>query len=302
MAYVEEVTVNGKKYYKLVQAIRMGNKITHKSKYIGKDLPGKYELKRMKKIFLIEIMSERSKYLSKEELRNVESKKENCVKENKRLSKIEKDNKFKEFIIRFTYDSSKLSGVRITLRQTYLILKEGIMPNDLKSLKIAKGLENHEKGIMIITSYTGPLNLKFIQRLHKVLLSGIDDEIAGKLRSELMRNVKIAGTSYVPPKWDQLNKELYVFFKWYKSENRRLHPLELAALVHLKLISMQPFADGNSRLSRLLMNWILWKKKYPLVDIPIEDIENYYDALDMYQIEKNGESFVKYIYRKYMES
>ena len=78
--------------------------------------------------------------------------------------------------------------------------------------------------------------------------------------------------------------------------------MESAALVHLKLISLQPFVDGNSRLSRLLMNWVLWKRGYPLIDIPIEDLEDYYNALDEYQIEKDEKPFVDYIKRKYLTS
>ena len=92
------------------------------------------------------------------------------------------------------------------------------------------------------------------------------------------------------------------FFKWYHSENRKLHPLELAALIHLKLISIQPFADGNSRLSRLLMNWVLWKKEYPMIDIRIEDLESYYDVLNKCQIEYDEKPFVKYIKKKYLET
>ncbi|HDZ61038.1 MAG TPA: Fic family protein, partial [Candidatus Pacearchaeota archaeon] len=91
------------------------------------------------------------------------------------------------------------------------------------------------------------------------------------------------------------------FFKWYSLENRRFHPIELASLIHLKLISIQPFVDGNSRLSRLLMDWILWKKGYPLIDIPVEDIEDYYDVLDKYQIEKKEKPFVDYIKKKYFK-
>ena len=78
--------------------------------------------------------------------------------------------------------------------------------------------------------------------------------------------------------------------------------MELASLMHLKLISIQPFVDGNSRLSRLLMNWILWKKRYPLVNIPIEDIENYYKDIDKYQLEgKKEKPFIDYIKKKYLE-
>lgn len=48
------------------------------------------------------------------------------------------------------------------------------------------------------------------------------------------------------------------------------------------------------------MNWVLWKKGYPMIDIRIEDLENYYGVLDKYQIEKNEKPFVKYIKEKFI--
>ena len=299
MVYVEKIKVKGKTYFKLVHAVRKGNKILHKSRYLGKRLPSKASLERLKAEFLSDLHTGR--YFSENDINEIEKVKSNYNNEIKKLSALEKENKLKEFIIRFTYDSSKLSGVAVTLRQTSLILKEGLIPKDLKNLRTVKEIENHEKGIIAITKYKGTLNLIFIKKLHLILFSGIDDSIAGKLRYELKRDVKLAGTPYVPPKWHELKKELINFFKWYKDESRKLHPLELASLVHLKLISLQPFTDGNSRLSRLLMNWILWKKGYPAVDIPIEDLENYYSALDKYQIEKDEKSFVNYIKSKYLK-
>ena len=302
MVYIEKVRIKGKVYYKLVHTIRKGKKITHKTKYIGKSLPPKARLKQLEEEFLKEIAGQKYRYLSLEDVEKIENRKVECKREIKKLSPLENEKNLKEFMIRFTYDSSKLAGVPITLRQTSLILKEGIIPKNIKNLKDVKELENHEKGFLIITKYKGKLDIKFIKKLHKVLFTGVNDEIAGKLRNELKRNVKIAGTPYVPPKWQDLKQELDNFFKWYKAENRRLHTLELAALVHLKLISIQPFIDGNSRLSRLLMNWILWKKNYPLVDIPIEELEIYYDILDKYQIEKKEKPFIDYIKKKYLES
>ncbi len=302
MVYVEKFEVGGNYYYKLVHTLRKGKKITHRTKYLGKNLPGKKELKQLEEEFLKELKEARYKYLSLEEVESIEDKKEKYNKELGKLSSLEEEERLKEFIIRFTYESSKLSGVRVTLRQTSLILREGIMPKGFKNLRTVKELENHEKGIIVITKYKGLLDELFIKKLHKVLFAGVDDTIAGKLRSELKRNVKIAGTSYVPPNWELLSKELENFFKWYQAENRKLHPLELAALIHLKLISLQPFVDGNSRLSRLLMNWILWKKGYPPIDIPIEELENYYNVLDKYQIEKNEKPFVDYIKKRYLKS
>lgn len=300
MVYVEKFKLKEKNYYRLVHNIRVDGKVTHKTKYLGKEVPSKEKLKKLEKEFLKEINKKGTKYFSQKELDKIESKKENYVKELKKLSSVERKKRLDEFMIRYTYDSSKLSGIDITLRQTFLILQEGIIPKGFKNLRIAKEIENQEQGFLMITKYKGVFDLRFIKKLHKVLMNGVNNEVAGKLRSELKRNVKIAGTSYVPPKWNELDKEIKNLFSWYKDNNRKLHPLELATLIHLKLISMQIFVDGNSRLSRLLMNWVLWKKSYPMIDIPIEDLESYYDALDYYQIEKDEGSFVRYILKKYL--
>jgi len=291
-----------KDYYVLAHSIRKKNKITQKTKYLGKTLPPKKRLEQLKKEFLKEMEGNKFKYLSKVEVEKIEKKKKEYNLEIKKLSPLEKKKNFEEFMIRYTYDSSKLSGVDVTLRQTYLILKDGIIPKSIKELKTVKELENHEKGVVAISQYKGKLDLKFIKKLHKILFTNVEDEIAGKLRSELKRNVKIGGTVYVPPKWQNVDKELENFFKWYRSENRKLHSIELAALIHLKIISIQPFGDGNSRLSRLLMNWILWKKSYPMIDIKIGDLENYYNVLDQYQIEHKEKPFVKYIKNKFFET
>lgn len=302
MVNVEKIKVKGKTYYKLSHPIRKGKKITHRSKYLGKKLPSKERLELLKKEFLREVHKGRYRYLSLKDVDYIENKRLSYKEEIRKLSTAEKEKQMKEFIIRFTYDSSKLAGVPVTLRQTSLILKEGIMPKGIKNLRTARELQNHEKGILAITKYKGNLDINLMKKIHSILFAGIDESIAGKTRYELKRDVKLAATPYIPPKWHELKKEMDHFFKWHKSENRKLHPVELSALVHLKVISLQPFADGNSRLSRLLMNWVLWKKAYPLIDIPIEDLENYYNALDKYQIEKDEKPFVDYIKRRYFSS
>ncbi|MFH1916712.1 MAG: Fic family protein [Nanoarchaeota archaeon] len=291
-----------KGYYVLAHNVREGSKIIQKSKYLGKKVPSKIRLEQLKSEFLKELSGERYQYLNQQDIEEIDKKRQEYDKEISMLSSLEKDKRFQEFMIRYTYDSSKLSGVDVTLRQTYLILKEGIVPKDFKSLKTVKEIENHEKGIVTITKYRGKFTSEFLKKLHAILFLGVDDVIAGKFRSELQRNVRIGGTTYIPPKWNQLEKELDHFFKWYSSVNRKLHVIELAAIIHLKLISLQPFADGNSRLSRLIMNWVLWKKKYPLIDIRIEDLETYYNVLDKYQVEHDEKPFVKYIKKKFLET
>lgn len=302
MVILRKVKSKNKEYWVLVHSVREGKKVIQRTKYLGKNLPPKARLEHLKKEFLKEIKGDRYKYFSFEDIEKIEKKKEEYRKETNKLSKLERKKKMEEFIVRYTYDSSKLSGLDITLRQTYLILEKGIVPKGFKNLIVAKELENHEKCIIAITKYKGKFDIHFIKKMHNILFAGVDDPTAGKLRYEIRRNVKIAGTVYTPPKWQDAKKELGSFFKWYKSENRRFHTLELAALIHLKIASIQPFVDGNSRLARLLMNWVLWKREYPLVDIPIEDLEEYYDVLDGYQIEKKERPFVNYIKGKYLKA
>src|SRR3989344_1436751 len=300
MVILRKVKSRNKEYWVLVHSVRKGKKIIQRNKYIGKKLPPKERLEYLKKEFIKEIKGERYKYLSSEDIENIEGKKEEYNKEIGKLSKFEKNKRLGEFIVRYTYDSSKLSGLDVTLRQTYLILEKGIITKGFKNLVVVRELENHEKCIIAITKYKGKLDIKFIKKIHNILFAGIDDSIAGKLRYEIKRDVKIAGTIYLPPRWQNLKKEIDNFFRWYISENRKLHPLELAAFVHLKVASIQPFVDGNSRLARLLMNWILWKRKYPPIDIPVEDLEEYYDMLDSYQIEKKEKPFINYIKKIYL--
>ncbi len=302
MASLKKIKVKNKAYWIMIHSVRKRKKIIQKKKYLGKILPPKKRLEQIKKEFLKEILKGKHyTFFSGEDIEKIEEKKKEYKKELKKLGNKEKQERLDEFVVRYTYDSSKLAGVNVTLRQTFLILKEGIIPKDFKNLRIAKELENHEKGFIAITKYKGKFDIKFIKKMHSILFSGVNESISGKLRSELKRDIKIAGTPYIPPKWQNLEKELNSFFRWYKAENRRLHPLELASLIHLKLVSIQPFVDGNSRLSRLLMNWILWKKGYPLVNIPAEDLENYYNVLDKYQIERQEKPFIEYIKKKYLE-
>jgi Fic family protein len=89
------------------------------------------------------------------------------------------------------------------------------------------------------------------------------------------------------------------FFKWYKKNKDGLHPVELAALVHLKLVTIHPFGDGNGRITRLVMNFVLNRKKYPLFDITYENRNSYYNALQRSQVKKDDKIFLQWFVKRY---
>jgi Fic family protein len=75
--------------------------------------------------------------------------------------------------------------------------------------------------------------------------------------------------------------------KWYNSEEQKavLSPIELAALFHYRYIRIHPFEDGNGRIARLLVNYILLRHNYPMIVIPTADRKNYLNELS--QCDKN---------------
>lgn len=91
------------------------------------------------------------------------------------------------------------------------------------------------------------------------------------------------------------------FFKWYQKNKKNLHPVELAGLVHLKFVPIHPFGDGNGRISRLMMNFVLYKNGFPMLNISYKNRNSYYTALERSQIKKNEFIFLNWFLKRYIK-
>jgi Fic family protein len=89
-------------------------------------------------------------------------------------------------------------------------------------------------------------------------------------------------------------------FQWYYSAKKSLHPVELGAILHNKIVRLHPFSDGNGRTSRVVMNWILMKNKFPMFYVELRDKLNYYEAIEEGD-KGNDEVIVHYIANVLME-
>ncbi len=67
---------------------------------------------------------------------------------------------------------------------------------------------------------------------------------------------------------------------WYRSNKRKYHPVVVAAYFHHVFESIHPFRDGNGRVGRLLLNFILRKNNLPMVNIKFKERNKYYSALE----------------------
>jgi fido (protein-threonine AMPylation protein) len=132
----------------------------------------------------------------------------------------------------------------------------------------------------VVASPRHPVGEKEILELHGMILQGIDDANAGRYRTLMVR---ISGSTVVLPNAQKVPQLMGQFASWLKSPTG-LHPAELAAQAHYRLVSIHPFVDGNGRTARLLMNLLLMQKGYPPAFIRTREGLAYLNGLEKAQL------------------
>ncbi len=182
-----------------------------------------------------------------------------------------------QMVVEWTYNSNAIEGNTLTLKETMLVLQDGITVRN-KPLKEYLETINHKAAIDFVEELAAKKNKiseRNIREIHSLILKEVDDEYAGRYRDS---NVRISGSNHLPPDAFLLQEMMSGFAKKYL--NTKEHPIVEAALAHFELVSIHPFIDGNGRTARLLMNMILIKKGYFPVVILKNDRMKYYDVLE----------------------
>lgn len=296
MVYTEIKEKNGKKYYYRVQNIREGNKFKKKRVYLGVDLEKK-ELKNKEENADKEL-SILSSLLTIEEIETLNRIKESFQKE----PKASLDNRYEFFVSLFTYDSTSIEGNTLSLEETSFLLFERIVPKS-KSLREINETLNHKKAFDKMLSHKGDLTKDFICKLHDII---VENTLREELNSQMgcYRNVQvfIRGRDWMPPKPEEVPNEMKTLLSWYSKNKKKLHPLVVASYFHVAFETIHPFLDGNGRVGRLLMNFILHKNKYPMINIPNKTKFDYYEALYKVTIDGDLRPFIESMIKILQES
>ena len=287
MATVVKRTVRGITYYYLEHTVREDGRVTKKSRYLGRAVPK--DIEKLKQQFVYELDKVKWFVL-------FDKIKENYAVELAETPRSAREKGLKEFSVRFTYDTQRIEGSTLTLRETAQLLEEGISPSG-KSIEDVKEAEAHQRVFFDMLSYRKDLSLQVVLYWHKKLFEETKPDIAGQIRRH---GVSITGSKFTPPSPVELNPLLRQFFRWYNRSKASMHPVELAALVHLKFVTVHPFSDGNGRISRLMMNFILNKHGYPMLNIEYKGRRSYYSALERAQVNSNERVFYQWFFRKYL--
>ena len=283
MTYIETVRKNEKVYFYLTKNVRVGpNKWKKIRKYLGDKKPSKEEIDK----YMRQIEEKAKKagftksqftYLDNEDAETLQDLKEGYKEWLKRTPPSVKEKFNEDFVIRFTYNTNAIEGNRLTLRQTALILKDKVIPSGIRAEDYNEAI-NGKECLDFLKSHKGELNTKLLETVNRILTKNTGTVYSGRIR---FFDVKIEGSEQVPPPHYEVRKHLLNLYKWYSSSKNKLHPFELATLVHAKIAWIHPFEDGNGRTARAIMNLTLMKKGLPMFFIPYEKREEYYAALEL---------------------
>jgi len=200
--------------------------------------------------------------------------------------------------VELTYSSNAIEGNTLTRIETAEVIEKGTAAvvkgkplkdqleaiNHAKAVEYIRDLAKQKKGHQYITE-------EDILAIHKIILTGIDDEWAGKYRKS---EVFIKGAAVEFPLPQGVPYNMQEFQEWLETQ-QDTHPVKVAADAHFKLVSVHPFVDSNGRTARLLMNLILLINGYPIAIIRNEERVGYLEAVNLGQTKNDLQMYYSLI-------
>ena len=202
------------------------------------------------------------------------------------------------FTVEYNYNSNHLEGNTLTYGQTELLLLfgkvsgEGCLKdfNDMKASEVSVRMMQEEASHKQV-----PLTQNFIRTLHKTLIredyteyrtmpTGVQTSFvihAGQYKTRPNSVITRYGDRFEYASPEETPALMSDLVDWYNEEEQKgeLSPVELAALFHYRYIRIHPFLDGNGRIARLMVNYILSRHGWPMIVVRSRKKQDYLEAL-----------------------
>lgn len=212
-----------------------------------------------------------------------------------------------KFMLEFNYNSNHIEGNTLTYGQAELLLMFGKVVDEA-NMKDLEEMKAHNVGLKMIREESMnkeyPLTENFIRTLHKTLLredytvyrklpNGTTTSYivhAGCYKTRPNSVITVTGERFEYASPEETPALMSDLVTWYNEEEKKgeLTPIELASVFHYRYIRIHPFEDGNGRIARLLVNFILIRHNYPMVIVQSKDKERYLSALNRCDIIVGG--------------
>lgn len=205
----------------------------------------------------------------------------------------------RKFMLEFNYNSNHIEGNTLTYGQTELLLLFGKVVDEA-NMKDLEEMKAHNVCLRMIQEEADdkshPLTETFIRQLHHTLLredytlyrqlpDGTTTSYvihAGVYKTRPNSVITVTGERFEYASPEETPALMNDLVNWYNEaeQNNNMSPIELASVFHYRYIRIHPFEDGNGRISRLLVNYILTRHGYPMLVVKSKDKSNYLTALN----------------------
>lgn len=202
---------------------------------------------------------------------------------------------WKAFTEKFVFNTNAIEGSSVSSEEVHELLRhhgDATNIDEIETLNVAKAVE-------FIQNTDEELSLDLIKKLHMLCFEG-SKKFAGNLRNvEVVIRNAYGEVVHRGIAREEIRNELEELASWYKENSNELKPLVLAALVHNQFEFIHPFEDGNGRVGRLLLNYVLLRHDYPPINILFEDRGRYYRCLQQYSSENKLEDTLEFLVEQY---
>lgn len=287
----------GIKYY-LVHSYRDKDKVRKIRKYLGKDLI-KRELSENKikaEKHILELIDKVSTHVFMFKLTKKQV--EQLNKYNDKIEIFHLDKKdWQKFTEEFVYNTNAIEGSTIGRNEVPGILNK-------KDVHVNEEIETKgvAKAVNFINNTKEDFSVDLINKLHKLCFEG-SKSFAGKLRNtEVVIKDPNGNIIHMGVPSSQVNSALNDMINWYKENKDKFKPLVLAAILHNQFEYIHPFQDGNGRVGRLLLNFILLKNGYPPINIKLENRLEYYKTLEDYSKGQDIKPTLRFLIKQYKKT
>lgn len=291
--FIEKRKQGKKNKYYLVHTYRIGKKVKRISRYLGSDLTSKNleKLRKRAEKHILEHMKEKQPF----EMSDYEIKELKKYEKEIDIEHLHRTLDWKQFTKIFTYNTNAIEGSTVTYPETEEIIEKKKKPkgdNEKETLNVAKAVD-------FIRKTKQKFSLNLIKKIHLICFKGTK-HFAGKFRDAEVAVIDGFGNVvHRGAHSDDVENLLKELVSWYKKQHGKLPPLLLAALVHNQFETIHPFQDGNGRVGRLLLNYVLLNYNYPPLNIKSKDRKEYYKVLQDFQKTGNIKSTLKCLISQY---
>ena len=204
----------------------------------------------------------------------------------------------RRFTIDFNYNSNHIEGNTLTYGQTEILLLFGKVIGEA-NFRDCEDMKASNVGLQIMLAESSdrqlPLTQNFIRTLHRTLLredytvyrmlpGGVQTSYvihAGQYKTRPNSVITRYGDRFEYASPEETPALMTDLVDWYNAAEKegKYSPVELAALFHYRYIRIHPFEDGNGRIARLLINYILTRHDYPMIVVRSRNKSDYLEAL-----------------------